>query len=239
MKDRDLVVIFSGAGISAESGASTFRDSGGLWEQYRIEDVATPEAWERDPGLVLDFYRQRYEQMTTARPNEAHLAVASLEEMFRVEVITQNIDDLHERAGSTHVLHLHGEIRKARSTRDPRLVVPLNGPYLKLGDQCPLGSQLRPHIVWFGEEVPMMQDAMRMVAQADRFIVIGTSLQVYPAAGLVDMVPRGTPIHVVDPGDVRIALPDVEYLRKKASSGMAELALRLLNAQGQRPTTMR
>ncbi|HMC96494.1 MAG TPA: Sir2 family NAD-dependent protein deacetylase, partial [Flavobacteriales bacterium] len=186
---RSRVVVFTGAGVSAESGLRTFRDSDGLWEEYRIEEVATPEAWSHDPVKVLRFYDMRREQVLAAEPNAAHQAIARLQEYFDVQVITQNIDDLHERAGSARVMHLHGEILKARSTVDPTLVMPMNGPSLRLGDRCPLGSQLRPHIVWFGEEVPLLPMAAAMIAQADRLIVVGTSLAVYPAAGLIHYAP--------------------------------------------------
>lgn len=212
------IVFFTGAGVSAESGIRTFRDSDGLWEEYRIEEVATPQAFARDPALVLHFYDLRRAQVLKAEPNSAHTAIAALEGTFRVDVITQNIDDLHERAGSTRVLHLHGEILKARSTRDPDLVVPLNGPSLALGDRCPLGSQLRPHIVWFGEEVPLLMTASELVEQADVLVVVGSSLQVYPAAGLVHHAPPGCPVHLVDPGDV--SLPGARFTHWKENAGL-------------------
>ncbi|MBK8339367.1 MAG: NAD-dependent deacylase [Flavobacteriales bacterium] len=226
--DRERLVVLSGAGVSAESGLRTFRDSDGLWEEYRIEDVATPQAWQRDPGLVLAFYDLRRAQVLSAQPNAAHRAIARLEEAFHVEVITQNIDDLHERAGSTRVMHLHGEVRKVRSTRDPLLITPLNGPHLRLGDLCALGSQLRPHIVWFGEEVPLIAEAAALVAQAHRLIIVGTSLQVYPAAGLVHYRPDGCPVHVIDPADLPLRMDMVDHRKEKASVGMPALALELL-----------
>lgn len=222
------MVVLSGAGVSAESGLRTFRDSDGLWEEYRIEDVATPQAWSRDPGLVLRFYAMRYDQVREAAPNEAHHAIAELERAYDVRVITQNIDDLHERAGSSQVMHLHGEITKVRSTADPKWVSTVNGPYLKLGDRCPLGSQLRPHIVWFGEAVPLITEAARIVAQADILIVVGTSLQVYPAAGLVHELPPTRPIHLVDPGDPPLRSRWVRHHKEKASAGMPALASELL-----------
>lgn len=222
------VVVFSGAGVSAESGLRTFRDSDGLWEEYRIEDVATPEAWQRDPGTVLRFYDLRREQVANARPNPAHFAIASLEKVFNVQVITQNIDDLHERAGSTNVLHLHGEVKLARSTSDPSLTIPIDGTSLKLGDRCALGSQLRPHIVWFGEEVPLMADAAKVVMQADILIVVGASLNVYPAAGLVQYAPSQCPVHVVDPGDVHVSRAGAKHWKEKASLAMPKLALELI-----------
>lgn len=227
MADRRIVVL-TGAGISAESGLKTFRDSDGLWENHRVEDVATPEAWQRDPRLVLRFYDERRAQVLKAGPNAAHMAIARLEERFTVEVITQNIDDLHERAGSTRVLHLHGEILKARSTRDPRLIIPVNGPSLPWGAHCELGSQLRPHIVWFGEPVPLIEEAAALVAGADRLIIVGTSLQVYPAAGLVHYAPVGTPIHLIDPRPALSGRPGLEVINEKASTGMPMLADRLL-----------
>lgn len=222
------IVFFTGAGVSAESGLRTFRDSDGLWERYRIEDVATPEAWRRDPRLVLDFYNARREQVLNARPNPAHLAIAELEKHFEVHVVTQNIDDLHERAGSTRVLHLHGEILKARSTIDPRLITPVNGPYLSMGDKCVLGSQLRPHIVWFGEEVPLLPTAAALIAQADVLAVVGSSLQVYPAAGLVHVLPAGCALHLVDPAPIAHAPAHCTFWNEKASLGVPKLADHLL-----------
>lgn len=232
------IVFFTGAGVSAESGLRTFRDSNGLWEQYRIEDVATPGAFARNPGLVLRFYDERRRQVLAAKPNPAHVAMARLEKHFPVDIVTQNVDDLHERAGSSRVLHLHGEILKARSTADPRIVLPLAGPSLALGDLCPLGSQLRPHIVWFGEEVPLLEDAERMVAGADVLVVVGSSLQVWPAAGLVHAAPPHAQIHVVDPKAVdtpwNMGPADglrIQYWREKASSGVPKLADRLIQSK--------
>lgn len=224
------IVFFTGAGISAESGLNTFRDNGGLWEQYRVEEVATPEAFAKDPGMVLRFYDQRRAQVLNARPNAAHVAIAGMEEFAEVWVVTQNVDDLHERTGSTRVLHLHGEILKARSTRNPELVIPVAGPSLQLGDRCPMGSQLRPHIVWFGEEVPMMPEAARWVARAEVLVVVGSSLQVWPAAGLVHAAPPETPIHVVDPNAEELIVPlhpgkdGITYWKQKASTGVPMLA---------------
>lgn len=188
MKKKDNkkhIVVFTGAGVSAESGLKTFRDSDGLWENYRIEEVATPEAWERNPKLVLEFYNMRRKQCMEAQPNKAHQLIAELEKYYNVSVITQNIDDLHERAGSTNVLHLHGEIMKVRSSVDDNLIYPIKKWNLELGEKCEKGSQLRPHIVWFGEPVPMMEKAIEIVQTADVFIVVGSSLVVYPAAGLL------------------------------------------------------
>ena len=191
------LVVLTGAGISAESGLKTFRDSDGLWEGHRVEDVATPEAFARNPALVLDFYNYRRQQVAAATPNQAHLILAELERDFDVQIITQNIDDLHERAGSSAVLHLHGEIFKMRSSRNNSLVYPISGD-IQLGELAEDGAQLRPYIVWFGEEVPMIEPAAELVAAADLFAVVGTSLVVYPAAGLVNCTQPDTPVFVVD-----------------------------------------
>lgn len=191
------LVVLTGAGISAESGLKTFRDSDGLWEGHRVEDVATPEAFARNPALVLDFYNYRRQQVAAATPNQAHLILAELERDFDVQIITQNIDDLHERAGSSAVLHLHGEIFKMRSSRNNSLVYPISGD-IQLGELAEDGAQLRPYIVWFGEAVPMIEPAAELVAAADLFAVVGTSLVVYPAAGLVNCTQPDTPVFVVD-----------------------------------------
>jgi len=207
------IVVFTGSGVSAESGIKTFRDSGGLWEEYRIEDVATPQAWQRDQALVLDFYNQRRRQVLDAKPNAAHVAIAELQKKYDVQVITQNIDDLHERAGSKNVLHLHGEIRKSRSTLNPSLVYDVEGTELIIGEKCTLGSQLRPHIVWFGEQVPMMDAAVSLTETADIFIVIGTSLQVYPAAGLISHAPYNAVMYLIDPNAAKIPyLPNITII---------------------------
>ncbi len=217
---RERVVVFTGAGVSAESGLRTFRDSDGLWEQYRVEDVATPEAWARDMDLVLRFYDERRAQVLRAQPNAAHRAIARLERGYEVDVITQNIDDLHERAGSTRVLHLHGEILKARSTADPSLVIPLHVPALRRGDRCPLGSQLRPHIVWFGEEVPLLPEAAALMSKAHRILIIGTSLNVHPAAGLVHYASRGARVVLIDPRPAAVRRPDLSIVEAPASEGV-------------------
>lgn len=215
------LVVLTGAGVSAESGLATFRDAGGLWEGHRIEDVATPEAWHRNPELVLEFYNQRRKTARAARPNEAHQILAALESEFEVTVITQNVDDLHERAGSTNVIHLHGKLFESRSTLDPSLVYPIAGWELKLGDRCERGSQLRPNIVWFGEMVPMMDVAADVASGADIFLVVGTSLVVYPAAGLVDVVPRNVPKYIIDPKIPEGRSPsDIHFIAEKASVGM-------------------
>ncbi len=206
------IVVFTGAGMSAESGIKTFRDSDGLWENYRIEDVATPQAWQKDRALVLDFYNQRRAQCLQAKPNAAHLALAALEQQFKVSIITQNIDNLHERAGSKNVMHLHGELMKSRSTIDESLVYDIDGADLKLNDQCEKGSQLRPHIVWFGEAVPMMDVACRIASKADIFVVIGSSLVVYPAASLLEYAPIAIPKFIIDP-----VVPNVSYVENMTS----------------------
>lgn len=191
------LVVLSGAGISAESGIPTFRDFNGLWNNYRIEDVASPEGWRKNPQLVLDFYNMRRKDAQKAQPNRAHYVLAELQEDFDVTVVTQNVDDLHERAGSKNVIHLHGSLFKMRSSKDESLVFDIKED-IKLGDKCPLGSQLRPHIVWFGEAVPLIETAAEIVATADAFIVVGTSLQVYPAAGLIEETRDAIPKFVVD-----------------------------------------
>lgn len=226
MKSPHLVVL-SGAGLSAESGLRTFRDSGGLWENHRVEDVATPEAWSRDRSLVLKFYNERRKALRDALPNRGHLEIASWESHARVSVITQNVDDLHERAGSTSVLHLHGELTKARSTRDATLIVPIDGWELGEGDLCPLGSQLRPHIVWFGEDVPEISSAAEIVATADILVVVGTSLQVYPAASLAWAAPQNARRILVDPNPPDA--PEFEIISAKATEGLSSLSDQLWN----------
>ena len=224
------IVVLTGAGMSAESGISTFRDSGGLWDKYPVEDVATPEGYRRNPQLVTDFYNARRMQLLTVEPNEGHRLVAALEEWYEVTVVTQNVDNLHERAGSTRVIHLHGELTKVTSSREP------NTPQyirelrpeeyeVRLGDCATDGSQLRPYIVWFGEEVPNIEVAAEQVMQADVLVIIGTSLNVYPAAGLVRFTKRDALIYLIDPAEVNVpyGLP-VHVIKKGASEGMKELA---------------
>ncbi len=200
----EKITVLTGAGISAESGLKTFRDSDGLWENHRIEDVATPDAWDRDPELVLKFYNERRKQVNLAQPNKAHQLLAELEKNYEVNIVTQNIDDLHEKGGSTKVHHLHGEINKARSTVDPSLIYDLNHWEMKMGDTCDNGSQLRPHIVWFGEPVPMIDQVIHFFEIADKIIVIGTSLGVYPAAGLINYTSPGIEKYYIDPMGVLI-----------------------------------
>jgi len=220
---KKKLVVLSGAGMSQESGLKTFRDMGGLWEQYDVTEVATPEAWDRDPALVLRFYNERRKQLFHSEPNAGHHGIAELQQWFDVDVITQNVDNLHERAGSTRVLHLHGELMKARSTIDPFLIYELESWALDLGDQCEKGSQLRPHIVWFGEPVPEIPRAIGIVETADILVVIGTSLAVYPAAGLVNYARRETPIFVVDPGRPEVYRENVTYIVEKAGKGVVKL----------------
>ena len=224
------VVVFTGSGISAESGIKTFRDSGGLWEEYNIEEVATPEAWAKNPKLVLEFYNKRRKQAMEAKPNAAHYALVELEKKFDVQIITQNIDDLHERAGSAKVLHLHGEIKKARSTKDENLVYEIKGWELRSGDKCEKNSQLRPHIVWFGEAVPNMDKAALMTGEAELFIVIGTSLNVYPAAGLIDYVPMETEKYLIDPNANSMShFQGLTFITEKAGTGVPKLVEELLS----------
>lgn len=223
------LVVLTGAGISKESGISTFRDFDGLWRNYRYEELASPEAWYRDPQLVLDFYNMRRKIVVEAEPNPGHLALVELEKKYDVTIITQNVDDLHERAGSRHIVHLHGEIRKSRSTLAEDMVYDIDGSELCLGDHCEKGSQLRPHIVWFGEPVPMIMEASRIAREADIFIVIGTSLMVYPAAGLLYEIDSMVPKYLVDPkASPAYGVDQLEIIRDTASAGVPVLVHRLL-----------
>lgn len=222
------IVILTGAGMSVESGLGTFRGGGGLWDEYPVEVVATPEGYAANPELVLEFYNKRRRELLTVTPNEGHRLVAALEERFDVTVVTQNVDDLHERAGSTNVIHLHGELMKACSSHAPQnldYVVDLPSPDsdLHLGDRAADGSQLRPFIVWFGEAVPRMSDAIETLRGVDAFVIIGTSLNVYPAAGLLDYVPAGVPVYLIDPNDVHVTRRDVTVIKQGASQGMRTL----------------
>jgi NAD-dependent deacetylase len=223
------LVVLTGAGISAESGISTFRDSDGLWENHRIEDVASPVGWERDPETVMKFYNLRRKQLFEVHPNEGHKALAQLEDHFDVQIITQNIDDLHERAGSTNVLHLHGELKKVRSCVHPELDYTLDHWELKMGDVCEKGHQLRPHIVWFGETVPLIGVAAEMAERADIFIVVGTSMAVYPAAGLIGIVKQDIPKYYIDPKAFRMpGISNLRIINEKAGSGVPRLVKELL-----------
>lgn len=224
------IVVLSGAGISADSGLATFRDSGGLWENHDITEVASIEGWYRNKELVLEFYNKRREQLSKAEPNPGHLAIANLEDDFDVTIVTQNIDNLHERAGSTHVLHLHGLLSEARSEDDPDLITEIGTDPIKLGDKASDGSQLRPNVVWFGEPVPMIEKAAEVVMNADIFIVVGTSLAVYPAASLVHYVEDNILKYLVDPSETEMRLTeDWEHIKETAAVGLPKLAIKLSN----------
>jgi NAD-dependent deacetylase len=224
------LVVLTGAGMSADSGLATFRDSGGLWEGYDINEVASVEGWNRNPEKVLDFYNLRRKQTIAAEPNEGHKALARLESKFQVSVITQNVDDLHERAGSKNVIHLHGELRKARSVKNRDLVYDIGSKPIKLGDTASDGGQLRPDIVWFGEQVPMMEKAASVVEKADLFIVIGTSLVVYPAAGLIDYARTGIPRFIIDPANPELySFKEWEHIKSTAAKGTPRLVDKILN----------
>jgi len=221
------VVVLTGAGISAESGISTFRDANGLWENHDIMEVASPEGWQNNPELVLNFYNLRRRQLKEVQPNSAHYFLKELEKKFEVVVITQNVDDLHERAGSSQVIHLHGELKKVRSEKSEDLILDWEED-IQLGDLAEDGAQLRPHIVWFGEMVPMMEKAIEEVSDADIMLVIGTSLQVYPAASLIDFIEFGKPIYVIDPNSVTVPVPsnpNIQVIRKTATEGVLDLDL--------------
>jgi NAD-dependent deacetylase len=221
---KKKLVVLSGAGISAESGIPTFRDSNGLWEGYDVMEVATPEGWRKNPGLVLDFYNQRRKRALEVKPNRGHEIIAEFEKDFDVTVVTQNVDNLHERAGSSKVIHLHGSLFESRSCADESLIYPIQGWELKLGDKCEKGSQLRPNIVWFGEMVPLMEVAAMHAARADVFVVVGTSMVVYPAAGLIHYVPHDVVKFVVDPKLPDMAhIPFLTMIEEKASTGMEKV----------------
>lgn len=220
------LVVLSGAGISAESGIKTFREMGGLWEEYDVLEVASPQAWKNNPELVMRFYNERRKKLFEATPNNGHKGIAELEKYFNVQVVTQNVDDLHERGGSTNVLHLHGELKKVRSTVDPNLIYEMDQWELKIGDKCEKGSQLRPHIVWFGEAVPAIEEASEICRKADIFVVIGTSLNVYPAAGLINYAPKNIPMFLIDPNDV-YTNSNITFIKEKAGSGVSLLKQKL------------
>lgn len=226
------LVILTGAGMSAESGISTFRDAGGLWEKYRIEEVATPQAWATNPALVHKFYNARRKQLAEAQPNNGHKGLVELEQYFNVQIVTQNVDNLHERAGSSSVLHLHGELMKMRSSGPGQEVFEVQPEKIEFSihDKCPKGYPLRPHIVWFGEEVPEIGNAARIVEKADILVIIGTSMQVYPAAGLLHYARPGIPMYLIDPNDVEIHSNRVTVIRKGASEGVKILKEELLKS---------
>jgi len=227
------LVILTGAGMSAESGIKTFRDSGGLWEQYRVEDVASIEAWYRNPDLVQRFYNERRRQLEKAGPNAGHTGLVALENMFEVHIITQNVDDLHEKAGSTRVLHLHGLLTQARSSKNPDQIIDIGYRDILSGEKAPDGSPLRPNIVWFGEAVPAMEAAADIASQADLFAVIGTSLNVYPAAGLIHYVLAGIPVFLIDPKPVTVSTNHkVDYIAEGAGKGVAILTAKLKSLAG-------
>ncbi|HMQ67587.1 MAG TPA: NAD-dependent deacylase [Ignavibacteria bacterium] len=230
MNTKKKIVVLTGSGISAESGLSTFRDSGGLWEGHDVMEVASPEGWRRNRELVLDFYNQRRRQLKEVVPNDAHIALKDLEDKYDVTIITQNVDDLHERAGSVNIIHLHGELNKARSTVDEDEIYDLNGEDITTESKCVKGSQLRPHIVWFGEMVPMMDEAIRISLAADIFIVIGTSLVVYPAASLLGFVKDDIPVYLIDPNEPGIYYrnENLKFIKEKAAKGTRELVKELL-----------
>ena len=219
------IVVFSGAGISAESGLGTFRDSGGLWEKYKIEDVATPQAFKKNPELVLEFYNIRRRQLLSSSPNSAHYALNKLQDNFNLQIITQNIDDLHERSGTKNVLHLHGQLKQSKSTLD-EMVYQIEGSELILGDICPNGAQLRPNVVWFGESVPMMEKAIKIVKKAHLFIIIGTSLNVYPAASLIHYTTSSCEKYIIDPNAEHVE--DIKVIRELASVSVPKLVSQIL-----------
>lgn len=225
----EKVVVLTGAGMSADSGLKTFRDSDGLWEGHDIQEVATPQAWENDKELVLEFYNQRRKQLHSVDPNAGHKALAKLEEQYEVTIITQNVDDLHERGGSSDVIHLHGELSKVRSEEDASLIYDIGGDTIEAGDTAEDGAQLRPHVVWFGEPVPNMRKAAQIVPEADILIVIGTSLVVYPAAGLVDLVDPDIPKYIVDPATPELrTFEGWEHVQERAAKGTPKLVQNLL-----------
>jgi len=224
------LVVLTGAEISAESGIKTFRDADGLWEGHDVMEVASPQGWRANTELVLEFYNQRRKQALTAKPNTAHTILADLEERFDVQIITQNVDNLHEKAGSTNVHHLHGQLFQSRSSADERLVYEMSGWKLSLGDLCERGSQLRPNIVWFGEAVPMMDSAIEITSRADIFLVVGTSLQVYPVAGLMDYAPNTAKKLLIDPkSPISKLTEDIHFIQEKATSGMQKVSEILLS----------
>jgi NAD-dependent deacetylase len=230
--NKKKIVVFTGAGISAESGISTFRDSGGLWEQYNVNDVATIDGWNKNPELVMEFYNKRRKELELIKPNKAHFDLVKLEKRYDVHIITQNVDDLHENAGSTNILHLHGELTKGVSLRDPKLIVDIGYNEIKIGDNGVDGEQIRPYVVWFGEGVPKMVDAKILCHKCDILIIIGTSLNVYPAADIIKLVPKDCEIYYVDPNPDSFTLiryQNIKVIPKKATEGVEDVITLLLN----------
>lgn len=224
------LVVLSGAGISAESGIKTFRDAGGLWEEHDVMEVASYDGWLKNKELVLRFYNERRAQLKTVKPNAAHTGLAELEKTFKISIITQNVDNLHEKGGSKNVLHLHGELTKVRSTTDETYIKDIGFKEINIGDKCPKGGQLRPHIVWFGEAVPAINDAIEIVAKADILVVIGTSLNVYPAAGLLNYAPRKCPIYLIDPNPLTVKVDrEFTFIQEVASLGVEKLKKLITN----------
>lgn len=224
------LVVLTGSGISAESGLKTFRETGGLWENYDVMEVASYAGWTQNMELVLQFYNERRAQLRDAKPNHGHTGLVELEKYFDVQIITQNVDNLHEKAGSKNVLHLHGLLTRARSTGDPDLIYDIGYEPIKPGDKCEKGFQLRPDIVWFGEAVPAIEEAASLTSTADIFVVIGTSMVVYPAAGLIDYVPKNTPVYLIDPNDVAVPIyRHIHFIREKAGAGVKKLLKQLLH----------
>jgi len=223
MKDLKKIVALTGAGISAESGITTFRDSGGLWEQYDVMEVASIDGWHKNPQLMLRFYNERRKQLGDVEPNDAHRILADLEREFDVTIVTQNVDNLHERGGSTKIIHLHGELTKARSSTDPNIIVDVGYDPIEWGDKAPDGTQLRPQVVWFGEAVPLIATAAELVSTADIILIIGTSLNVYPAAGLVGYAKKSAQIYLIDPNEVSYPGSNVTVIREKATTGMKKI----------------
>lgn len=236
-KKKEKIVVLSGSGISAESGLKTFRDSDGLWEGYDVLEVASIQGWRQNKKLVLDFYNERRRQLKSAKPNDAHIAIAELQKYFLVTIITQNVDDLHEKAGSEDIVHLHGELTKARSSMDQREIIEIGYNDIKYGDTAPDGSQLRPHIVWFGEQVPLMSEAVSIISDCDIFIVVGTSLVVYPAASLIDFAGNEIPKYIVDPVKPEMfrKIWNLNYIQEVASVGMRKLANELIQRTKSNP----
>ncbi len=227
--NKPKIVVLTGAGISAESGIQTFRGAGGLWNGVSVKEVATPEGWQKNPAMVLEFYNQRRKDAANVQPNAAHTALARLEEKFEVNIITQNVDDLHERGGSTKVMHLHGLLKEVRSSKDPSLIYDIGDKAIKMGDLCKLGSQLRPNVVWFGEAVPMIESAALLCYDAELFVVIGTSMEVYPAASLVHYVDKKVPVYIIDPNIPNVGnIPNLTSIAEKATVGVSALVDNLL-----------